>query len=91
MSKTCFKSGMSKERALCCIADAIRDLAEAIREGQGPKIDIKWPPASSGESPLGDTNVARPDGQLYELAPWWMNPALPRREVTCSAAKGRTA
>ena len=90
MTKTCFKQGVSKEKALCMIADAIRDLAAAVREGQGPKIDIKWPPVSSGESQPNNTNVVRQDGQLYELAPWWMNPALPRRDLTCSATKGQT-
>ena len=65
MAKTCFKQGVSKEKALCMIADAIRDLAAAVREGQGPKIDIKWPPSSSGESQTNGGTTIKIGEKLY--------------------------
>ena len=59
MAKTCFKQDVSKEKALCMIADAIRDLASAVRDIGKPEFDIKWPPVGSGESQTNGGTIVK--------------------------------
>ena len=65
MAKTCFKQDVSKEKALCMIADAIRDLAAAVREAREPKLDIKWPTVGSGESQTNAGTTIKIGEKLY--------------------------